>query len=1094
MSQLVKDLDVVHATCDVHSTKPKELTARDGDSFFVLRVSNSSQTVWCVSTRGAIGVLPLSSVSVDDVSSLAADALPTASQPLRLSVHTFVDSAWKELLMVDDVTCASLVRDVLARVSSTAAGAAVLYAPHSNRFLPLDAALGSCAFAPRDEPYRLKFFVFDVSKLHSKPSRRLSDNAPRPLAASAAPVLAAASPSDSSATPQRNNAALSASAAPTLTSAPTRPAPKLNRPAPEVPLLRSSAPPSVDVNPLSDSTSPVVPPPFLSPRSAHDFHFQIPTTSSASADGKSFTTYTIEFLSERNKQRTITKRYSEFVSLHAELVALFPSADVPPLPKKKLLNNLDTDFVERRRVKLLKWLTAVSQQPVLSKSSLFLAFLHECDGMNSDDFAELFDGTIPVPFEAFTIIVQESEPNDTLFLISEGICSVEIASLQVAFLGVGDFFGEHTAVLGARRATATIVAQRAVTVRMLRRGELMARMRANAALGARLLRTLALRLSMRFLQLPLEVAARPQLAERGSALGESTEDRTVMARADFQRRFHLAPHDTVLTRFECEHARARGTLFVSQRACCFWAKSFGVEVAYKVMWSKVEEETADGVEVAFVDAAASERKRFRLPSVEQAQALLRAIETRVAVAAEQTLPERLGRSCTAAVASAASGGADEFRWLAMNDTEWQTLGRTRSLKSGAVLYRQNMGVRSLFQVVHGTLRVQREASANAPAQVLGFVELGGFANEHSFLAGGALDTCVAETDCRVCEIEFDSAAHFFSIDRALEAKFLFAIGSALARRLERREAEILSAAQLAPMTPRFYAVRFHRKRRGVAAHSAAESRTLSERKDDAPPPPPTPPPSDEKVVIIDAESFVYKVLPALTLGKFQSKLRDDLMLPSSPFGPLADDQIVFVNDNDDLDLSMLASKKLYLQIAAVLPKGGSVFARDSGMARDTDPLHKQQKRRVCYVVADANFAHRSPVARTFETVLSPIQNAIEMLCNRVQLLADELAFDPLRTHSLQQLLQGSVAPMVNAGPLAIARAFLGADRQPDAVTGASDALRARLREVLCQFLEWCEDGITENGRICRTAPARAFQNMIETFFAQLQSELKPLIE
>ena len=74
--------------------------------------------------------------------------------------------------------------------------------------------------------------------------------------------------------------------------------------------------------------------------------------------------------------------------------------------------------------------------------------------MNTDDWQELFADLTPVPHDTHAIIVQEDEPSDSLYLIDEGIVSVERSSLQIAFLGAGEWFGEHAALLGARTATA----------------------------------------------------------------------------------------------------------------------------------------------------------------------------------------------------------------------------------------------------------------------------------------------------------------------------------------------------------------------------------------------------------------------------------------------------------------------------------------------------------------------------------------------------------------------------------------------------------------------------------------------------------------
>jgi CRP-like cAMP-binding protein len=851
-----------------------------------------------------------SSSSATTMSSSTAST--SSSSAVNLNVRVFVDNAWTELPNLSQVTSDTLIASVLDRAIAAVAAPAtpaapVLYNGATNAFVPRAATVASCGMVPRDEPYRLKFFDYSslAAKLNNS-ARKLQTNTAatqsmpslptvRPLAKSSAPALDA-SPSKVI-TP---TAALGG---------PTRPAPKLNRPPPSrpAPSLAHSAAGNIEtmVPATATTTSPpslvsprgrerggavnaTIAPSFLtlprdavehsasqsSPRSApaavdsgdgaqqsvwlHDYGFQIPSFSTVAQGGKSFTVYTVQFTSARGKERSVTKRYSDFAEMHEQLVALFPSATIPKVPGKKLINNLDKNFIEKRRGKLCNFLQSLSQQPALASSSVFLAFIEDTNEMNTDDWQELFDGLVPMPHDANAIIVQEDEPNDSLYLMDSGIVTVELGSLQLAFLGVGEWFGEHAALFGSRLATASIVAQKQVVVRRLEHNELIARVRRNPALGVRLLRTIVLRLAARSRQLPLEVAARPQMQQRATSGGgdDAVEERSVMARAEFQRRFHLSPHDTALHRFDCDYSRGvrtyDGTLFVSQRCVCFYAKMFGSELIIKVWWASVAEPAADGVELSFVDETTSKRLLFRLASPEQAQAALRAIETRLShvVEADADAPpvaiERrmtLSASVAATTAKALlSSGSEAPAWLAIDDAEWQailSLGRLRAYRRGACVYKQGDNNRSLFQVFRGTLRAEREAAANSPLQVLGTVEAGFVANEQAYLSGGgAREMMWAETDVRLYEIDFDKAAIFFAQNRALEVKFLHALGSGLVRRLERRENEVMQAAQLAHMQPRFYIVRFYRKRRVALADAVGGASDGSGAEIPPPPPPP----------------------------------------------------------------------------------------------------------------------------------------------------------------------------------------------------------------------------------------------------------------
>ncbi|XP_053732791.1 sorting nexin-4-like isoform X2 [Synchiropus splendidus] len=80
---------------------------------------------------------------------------------------------------------------------------------------------------------------------------------------------------------------------------------------------------------------------------------------------------------------SLWRRYSEFELLRTYLLATYPYIVIPPLPEKRAefvwhklsADNLDPDFVERRRVGLENFLLRVMSHPVLSKDKIFYHFL-----------------------------------------------------------------------------------------------------------------------------------------------------------------------------------------------------------------------------------------------------------------------------------------------------------------------------------------------------------------------------------------------------------------------------------------------------------------------------------------------------------------------------------------------------------------------------------------------------------------------------------------------------------------------------------------------------------------------------------------------
>uniref|UniRef100_A0A8C5E7B5 Sorting nexin-4-like n=1 Tax=Gouania willdenowi TaxID=441366 RepID=A0A8C5E7B5_GOUWI len=82
---------------------------------------------------------------------------------------------------------------------------------------------------------------------------------------------------------------------------------------------------------------------------------------------------------------SLWRRYSEFELLRTYLLVTYPYIVVPPLPEKRAefvwhklsADNLDPDFVERRRVGLENFLLRVASHPVLSSDKIFFFFLTE---------------------------------------------------------------------------------------------------------------------------------------------------------------------------------------------------------------------------------------------------------------------------------------------------------------------------------------------------------------------------------------------------------------------------------------------------------------------------------------------------------------------------------------------------------------------------------------------------------------------------------------------------------------------------------------------------------------------------------------------
>ncbi|KFO38309.1 Sorting nexin-4 [Fukomys damarensis] len=104
---------------------------------------------------------------------------------------------------------------------------------------------------------------------------------------------------------------------------------------------------------------------------------------------ETYTAYLIETRSVEHAdgQSVLTdslwRRYSEFELLRNYLLVCYPHIVVPPLPEKRAefvwhklsADNMDPDFVERRRIGLENFLLRVASHPILCRDKIFYLFL-----------------------------------------------------------------------------------------------------------------------------------------------------------------------------------------------------------------------------------------------------------------------------------------------------------------------------------------------------------------------------------------------------------------------------------------------------------------------------------------------------------------------------------------------------------------------------------------------------------------------------------------------------------------------------------------------------------------------------------------------
>lgn len=156
-----------------------------------------------------------------------------------------------------------------------------------------------------------------------------------------------------------------------------------------------------------------------------------------------------------------------------------------------------------------------------------------------------------------------------------------------------------------------------------------------------------------------------------------------------------------------------------------------------------------------------------------------------------------------------------------------------------------------------------------------------------------------------------------------------------------------------------------------------------------------------------------------------------------------------------------------------LPTGPATSTASPAKASASSSSAKQMQHQVNHRFPATKI--RLEVTSRQEVILSPIDNAIEQIEEKLQQLTTQLAMDPPRLHMLHMSLTGIVRLQVHAGPKEFARVFLNPENPPSAYP--ADRV-AELRSKLRTLLELCDKGIHLSRQLI--SPSQMpFQNDLE---------------
>ncbi|XP_036397344.1 sorting nexin-4 [Megalops cyprinoides] len=116
---------------------------------------------------------------------------------------------------------------------------------------------------------------------------------------------------------------------------------------------------------------------------------------------------------------SLWRRYSEFELLRNYLLVTYPFIVVPPLPEKRAefvwhklsADNMDPDFVERRRAGLENFLLRVASHPILSNDKIFHHFLAEEHGWKEAVFETGFQAKADSRLKALNATFRVKNPD-----------------------------------------------------------------------------------------------------------------------------------------------------------------------------------------------------------------------------------------------------------------------------------------------------------------------------------------------------------------------------------------------------------------------------------------------------------------------------------------------------------------------------------------------------------------------------------------------------------------------------------------------------------------------------------------------------------
>ena len=259
---------------------------------------------------------------------------------------------------------------------------------------------------------------------------------------------------------------------------------------------------------------------------------------------------------------------------------------------------------------------------------------------------------------------------------------------------------------------------------------------------------------------------------------------------------------------------------------------------------------------------------------------------------------------------------------------------------------------------------------------------------------------------------------------------------------------------------------------------------------------------------LDGNQYIYKRLPSVQLAEMQTHLRNFLTTKVA-----GDQSRVVLLPNRPVDEASLEPDKVYFQLASVEPyfdsieleKRNTSYERTFGVRRfiavqaytedgkksQASDLAEQKEKKTIYEakLAFPFVKNRIEIVSQREIILEPIQHALELIIGRCDKIKEQLENNPPKINPLQQVLQGSVVPMVNEGPVKICEVFLS----KEAVEKNPKQDVENLCIAMGNFVELCAAAIQLNRGLITNSHVK-FTKMIEKYYRDMYDKIVVYLE